>query len=207
MKHTATSLLALLVSLALIPGAAAAESLPEEMLEWTVEEESVQAEEEFFSIEEEAVSVEPVEALEAIESVEEELPILIEEETEETIVLSGKWGTCNWTISDKGVLTIGKGKGADTCGFCPWEDYADSIKSVKTSPNVVLPQDCSYLLSIASYQSEADAYASNCTSMSLTGFITSGATNMTSMFFGCSTLATLNISGFRTGGVTDIEQM
>ena len=198
-------LLSALLALCLLLGAAWAEEaiVAEEEVLTIAEEEP--AWEEIFESEEELAPEEALEEAEETEALEE--PVSIEESLEEAVLKSGTWGTCDWNISDRGVLTIHAGTGANTGSISPWRDHANLIKSVVATERIVLPEDSSFLLSLFGYDSGNGAYQSACTSMKLAGFVTSNVRNMEGMFYGCSVLKTLDISSFSTARVTNMKQM
>ncbi|MBQ6527917.1 MAG: BspA family leucine-rich repeat surface protein [Clostridia bacterium] len=116
---------------------------------------------------------------------------------------SGVWGTCNWDIDSEGVLTIHAGTGADTNNQCPWIEFASEIKAVVATEEVILPSDCSSLLSLGNPYSPGGDVAS----MNLSGFRTENVVSMKKMFSGCYRLATLDLSSFDTSNVTDMSSM
>ena len=150
---------------------------------------------------------------------------------------SGKWGTCNWNISDDGVLTISGGVGAGTerikdgnsyISTAPW--YAkydnDKIKKINIEGRITFPEqtklgglflDCKNAEEINGLENldttnvTSMAYMfGNCnglTNISVDKFNTSGVTDMSGMFFGCSGLEALDVSNFDTSKVTDMSGM
>ena len=60
----------------------------------------------------------------------------------------GTWGTCPWTISENGTLTIYAGNGVDTNGVCPWREFNSIIDTVIIESDVILPADSSYLFNL-----------------------------------------------------------
>ena len=110
-------------------------------------------------------------------------------------IASGTWGTCPWTISGKGVLTVGAGTGADMQNSSPWEAYGNKVTQVLFAPEggkVVLPARCYNLF----------GGLTRATAMDLKNADTSGVTSMHNMFQNCSSLVALNISGWDISGVT-----
>ena len=194
-------LLAVLIALLLMLTAAYAEEelfAVEEEYAFAVEEEPVFAEEETAVSEEELVPVEAVEEIEAVEAVEEE-PVEIEEEREETNIASGTWGTCNWEIDADGVLTIHEGTG-EKCGYFNrpgWDEYRSDISSVFVTEAVAFPESCGFLFNRFDF----------CESMEFSGVDTTHVIDMSSIFYGCSSLMSLNISSFDTSRVTSMESM
>lgn len=114
---------------------------------------------------------------------------------------SGTWGTIQWSISDDGALTLGAGVQPQTPIFntkeaYPWHGYRQSITSVRFTGSIS---------SRRAYIGTADSTAwssafSDCqalTSVSGLSYI-SNAVNTTSMFFGCSSLTSIDLSSFDT---------
>ena len=138
-------------------------------------------------------------------------------------IASGTWGTCPWTIDDAGTLTIGAGTGKDTHYGSPWYEYQDKIINIKTSGDVVLPQDSSYLfyylqkvksIDLSSFNTKSATNMNymfyNCShlpSLDLSSFDTAKGTNMQSMFSGCQSLTSLDLSSFDTAKVTNMQSM
>ena len=108
-------------------------------------------------------------------------------------IASGTWGSCQWDISDAGVLTIHAGTAADAGWWwtSPWDDWSDRITSVVASENIILSEDASYFCKSLG----------NVTSMDLSGFNTTNVTYMNGMFAGCSGLTALDLSSFDTANV------
>ena len=115
--------------------------------------------------------------------------ILINPRTVKADIAGGKWGTCTWTITNNGTLTIGAGTGANT-GYknAPWYNNRYSIKSINTSGKVVLPQNCSYLFYGLSKVENID----------MSGFDTTHVSDMSYMFSNCLSLTSLKVSMFNT---------
>ena len=72
------------------------------------------------------------------------------------------------------------------------------------SSEIFAPEDCSFLFST---DGALGAGLDSVTNLSCANLNTTLATNMTSMFSGCSKIATLDISGFDTSKVTDMSSM
>lgn len=111
----------------------------------------------------------------------------------------GTWGTCQWTISNDRVLTIGAGTGANVGynnnEYAPW--YVFYITSVKTTGKVVLPSDSSYLF-----------YGSGrIQNMDISGFDTRNVKYMNHMFDGCLSLPSLDLSNFDVRNTKDMSYM
>lgn len=104
-------------------------------------------------------------------------------------VQSGKWGTCSWEIDAEGTLTIHPGTGANQATpQSPWAKYASNIKGVRcveeNGQKVKAGQSCMYLFSGLSKAKSID----------LKGLDISNTTSLNSMFRGCSSLTSLNLS-------------
>ena len=125
-----------------------------------------------------------------------------------TIVHSGKDGALNWSIDSNGLLTI-SGTG----------DYTGKEFEIGSGSNAyekTLPQWYEYKDAIKSATVKVDGITktsemfygcSNMVSINLSGLDTSKVTSMGSMFSGCSSLSSLNVSGFDTSKVTDMDSM
>ena len=120
-------------------------------------------------------------------------------------IASGTWGTCPWEISADGVLTVHPGKGTSQPSSgevaSPWEEHADSITSVvftaKDGNKVIAPTSIRALL----------RNLSKATTMDFSGLDTSGVEDMSSLFYGCSSVKSLDLSGFDTSHVTNMNSM
>ena len=125
-----------------------------------------------------------------------------------TIVYSGKDGALDWSIDSNGLLTI-SGTG----------DYTGKEFEVGSGSNAyekTLPQWYEYKDAIKSATVKVDGITetsemfygcSNMVSINLSGLDTSKVTSMGSMFSGCSSLSRLDVSGFDTSKVTDMDSM
>lgn len=119
---------------------------------------------------------------------------------------SGTWGTCDWEISGKGVLTIHSGTGANNYnGTSPWSDYADQITEIVASEDIILPSGSCALFAI--YWVENYRPYSRCTKIDVSGLDTSNVTDMTRLFYGNTVLEHLDLSGFDTSNVTRMPFM
>ena len=114
-------------------------------------------------------------------------------------------GTCEWMIDEKGCLTIRPIDGVSgTFGLS-----GDSSSNVpwydfrSSIKSVVIEDGVSAEGSLA----YMFYYCSSLTSLDLSGFDTSSVTYMSYMFFGCSSLTSLDLSGFDTSNVTDMYDM
>lgn len=118
-------------------------------------------------------------------------------------IASGTCGTCTWTISDTGVLTIGAGtlkKPWSIMGVqWPWLEYNSSITSAIISSGVIVGIGdvlvSSGEVTLRSFFDSCD----NITSVSFpSNFDTSNVVNFSSMFWGCKSLTHLDLSMFDT---------
>ena len=105
---------------------------------------------------------------------------------------SGEVGTCTWTLAADGTLTIAPTSG--TSGTLaseehPWTDYATSIQKVVVEGTVVLPQSVDSLFKDCSNLAEIEG---------IENFDTSATTRMSYMFYGCSSLTSLDLSSWDT---------
>lgn len=139
------------------------------------------------------------------------------------VTASGTWGTCPWSLSSDGVLTIGAGTGANSSGYgsAPWYSQRANIKSVELTGEVKLPQsvanlfaECRNLTSFDASNLDTSAVTdmnnmfsdfSRLTSLDVSNWDTSAVTNMGYMFAGCTSLTTLDVSNWKTSAVTNMS--
>ena len=119
----------------------------------------------------------------------------------------GTWGTSPYNFDENtGVLTIEAGE-LSSSAESPWNsDKVDSeaIKKVVLSGKVVAPENASLLFTGTSNQGDL----TNVTEIEgLSQLDTSNVTDMRSMFYGMSSVTSLDVSGFDTGNVTDMKSM
>lgn len=118
-------------------------------------------------------------------------------------IASGTCGTCTWTISDTGVLTIGAGtlkKPFSIMGTqWPWLKYNSSITSAIISSGVIVGiGDVIVGNGEVTLRSFLDS-CNNLTSVSFpSNFDTSNVVNFSDMFWGCKSLTHLDLSMFDT---------
>ncbi|KAB5914983.1 BspA family leucine-rich repeat surface protein, partial [Bifidobacterium adolescentis] len=117
------------------------------------------------------------------------------------------WGTSPYMFDeDTGTLTIGAG---ELSGYeeSPWNsDKVDSeaIKKVVLSGKVVAPENASLLFTGTSNKGDL----TNVTEIEgLSQLDTSNVTDMRSMFYGMSSVTSLDVSGFDTSNVTTMKNM
>ncbi|MBQ3291436.1 MAG: leucine-rich repeat protein [Mogibacterium sp.] len=121
--------------------------------------------------------------------------------------MSGVYEGVDWMITPELELIIGKDGVTQSLGNLeeesraeadyPWNDYRETIKSVRVAGTV----DCYGGLSFMFSDMKSVA------SFELGGLITSHVTDMHNMFFGCMDTTTVDISGFDTSKVTDMKCM
>ena len=120
-----------------------------------------------------------------------------------TIVHSGKDGALNWSIDSNGLLTI-SGTG----------NYTGKEFEVESGSYMTLPQWYEYKDTIKSAVVRVGGITktsymfygcSNMISINLSGLDTSQVTKMICMFDGCSGLTSLDVSEFNTSRVTDMD--
>lgn len=130
---------------------------------------------------------------------------------------SGTCGTCSWTLSDAGLLTIAAGTLSLSGG---WEDHMSLVKTVNFAgsvsigtrygdymfegmTNLTTIQNLSRLdTSSAKYLSAMFRNCSSLTSLDLSNFNTANVVSMGNMFYGCSSLKTITFgSNFKTNNV------
>lgn len=123
-------------------------------------------------------------------------------------IASGTIGTCPWSISDSGELTIGAGTIKDIMVIMatswPWYKYSEQIKTVSITGDVNFGT-----FAFDSPPITSDMF-SNCTALTaisgLNRLNVSNVTSMSRMFSGCSSLRTLNdISSLNVSNVTDMD--
>ncbi|KAB5911022.1 BspA family leucine-rich repeat surface protein, partial [Bifidobacterium adolescentis] len=122
-------------------------------------------------------------------------------------VETGTWGTSPYMFDENtGVLTIEAG---ELSGYeeSPWNsDKVDSeaIKKVVLSGKVVAPENASLLFTGTSNKGDL----TNVTEIEgLSQLDTSNVTDMRSMFYGMSSVTSLDVSGFDTSNVTTMKNM
>ena len=119
---------------------------------------------------------------------------------------SGTWGTCTWTLSEEGVLTVSSGTGEDVEYVdsseryygAPWVKYSDNITQMifGTDGAVVFPKKCSDMFK---------AYK-ECEKIVFINVNTSAVTNMENMFEDCEKLQSIEgLDQFNTKQVEDME--
>ena len=112
-------------------------------------------------------------------------------------------GSCEWSISDAGELTL-RPLGDGTSGtlenwnysYPSWHNQRDSIKSVSIKQTVVA-RTCKGMF---------EGYSS-LEVLDLSGLDTSNVADMSYMFAGCTSLMTLDLSGLDTSNVADMSYM
>lgn len=118
----------------------------------------------------------------------------------------GVSGTCFWALDGAGKLTISpndhiSGILADlpaSSSASPWSDYSGSVRNVEIRSRVKSASSLNFLF----------FRCSNMTSIAgLENLDTSSATNMSTMFNGCSSLLSLDVSGFETANTQNMSNM
>ena len=142
--------------------------------------------------------------------------IFIDEKANDRIADEETVGGRECTVGDGVKATFDEKTGAVTFysnGGTLWRRWGSElgvdrfkVKSIKVgSGKVYLPEDCSGELDFStSYMFE---FYINLEELDLSGFDTSKVTDMERMFRGCSSLKSLNLSGFNTSNVTDMSEM
>lgn len=136
-------------------------------------------------------------------------------------IASGTSGTCTWTISDEGVLTVKPTSGTSgyfvrgfLMGKLAWSDYYNQIKSVSFEgdiriyteqflSNPIETGDASFLFDPAIQSSGA---VSNIEAIDGLNSL-KGVTSTAAMFGRCDKLTSLDFSGFDTSAVTSMGSM
>ena len=106
------------------------------------------------------------------------------------------WGTCSWVLYD-GILTISEGKGEDTGGVSPWNDYKEYISEINFEQGIELPVDCSGLFKNFTRLESID----------FAGTETENTVNFQDMFRGCKLLESLSLDSFNTGRAENMDDM
>ncbi|MEB7517093.1 immunoglobulin-like domain-containing protein [Enterococcus hirae] len=124
-----------------------------------------------------------------------------------TSEITGTWGTSPYTFDENtGVLTIGAG---ELSGYkeSPWISGTvdlEAIKKIVLAGKVVAPEDSSYLFSTGTPGKDL----TNVTEIEgLSQLDTSNVTTMSNMFYGMSSVTSLDVSSFDTSKVTDMGFM
>lgn len=130
-------------------------------------------------------------------------------------IASGTCGTCTWTISDAGVLTVrptsgssgnldlGAQFGVDMSSW-PWDSYRSQIIRIVLSGNITT----SYSF-MGTYTGNYSNIFRDCVNLvSISGIASlKGAKNCFSMFDGCASMEELNLSSFDTSAVKNMNFM
>lgn len=120
--------------------------------------------------------------------------------------VNGTWGTCTWTLSEEGVLTVSSGTGADVDYVdspgrhygTPWVEHSDDIKEMVFGADgkVVFPKKCSDMFK---------AYKA-CEKIAFLNVDTGAVTSMENMFEDCERLQSIEgLEQFDTKQVEDME--
>lgn len=120
-----------------------------------------------------------------------------------TVLHEGTIGTVRWTIDSDGVLRFGEGSfsSEDRTGQWPWTGYMESVTRVDGTQPVTVSGSLGGLFQ---YQGSG---STPLRSVDLSGWDTSGVTDMVYMFSGCRNLETVNINSLDTSSVTDFTDM
>lgn len=114
-------------------------------------------------------------------------------------VHSGTYGTCEWEISDEGVLTIKDGQLPDYTNVnnIPWYKHRELIKSVVVEDGVKTADNAGFLF-----------YGLvNATTMDISRLDTSQTTKFNNMFANCRSIKEIDISNLNTDKATTISRM
>ena len=137
-------------------------------------------------------------------------------------VYTGTWGTCNW-IYDNGILTI---SGGVAQGSKLWDSYKNNIEKVVITGKITFDKETSLnglfseMTSLKTIEGLSNLDTSKVTDMGsmfrdcssletldVSGFDTSNVKNMSEMFYGCEKLKNIDVSKFDTSKVTDMGSM
>lgn len=140
------------------------------------------------------------------------------------MIASGTNGTCTWTISDAGELSIRPTSG--NSGYLlsgwmltnwPWQDYAEEVRSAVFSGSIYFYKEqlsgqpietgnAQYLFEVIDRFIVSETQYSNLTS--ITGFGSlKNLVDISEMFGGCTALTTLDLSSLDTTNVTRLSGM
>lgn len=118
----------------------------------------------------------------------------------------GVSGTCFWALDGAGKLVISPNDHISgvlanlpsSSSASPWSDYSGSVRNVEIRSRVKSASSLNFLF----------FRCSNMTSIAgLENLDTSSATNMSTMFNGCSSLLSLDVSGFETANTQNMSNM
>lgn len=125
-------------------------------------------------------------------------------------IAGGTSGTCTWTISDEGVLTVRPTSGSSGNldlgtkfivgkDSWPWDSYRSQIIRIVLSGNITT----SYSFMTSTYTGDySDIFADCVNFVSISGIASlKGAKICSSMFYGCTSIEELNLSSFDTSAV------
>lgn len=115
------------------------------------------------------------------------------------MIATGKWGTCDWTISESGKLVIGGGaaESVSADGKYPWDEYRDRIRSVSFDGEVTGVVSLIGAFMNCSQLEEVD----------LTGLETSNTVDLSWLFCSCGKLEKVDLSMLNTAKVVDMSCM
>lgn len=121
------------------------------------------------------------------------------------------WGTCQVSYdTSTGALTIGPGEGASVTNAkdYPWHTYRSTTSSVTFTGKVTMPEGSSLASMFGSDWAVYTGFYSKLTTITgLANLDTTGVTNMATMFFGCSSLTSLDVSALDTSKVVECYGM
>lgn len=117
--------------------------------------------------------------------------------------ISGTFGTCKWEITSEGTLIIHEG----TLDDFPTGDIATSNHPWYEHRNVIKAVVIEPNVKAANSLERMFYGCSSIVSMDLSGLDTSTVTNMGNMFYNCSSLVSLDLSPLKTSSVTNMSSM
>ncbi|MBQ6389300.1 MAG: BspA family leucine-rich repeat surface protein [Mogibacterium sp.] len=119
---------------------------------------------------------------------------------EKNFIKVDKWGTCLWGIDETGRLFINEGIAGDTAVTgAPWDSFRGLITEAAAIGTVTFPEGASL--------AELFKGCKGLEKADLSGFDTTGVTDMRSMFEGCTRLRELDLSSFDTTSCKDMTRM
>ena len=122
------------------------------------------------------------------------------------IIASGRDNNITWVIDSNGKLTV-SGTGDFSSPVWEFDDYNFNYNYNANLWYVYCDQITSAELNVTGMTNACGMFkgCSSLTSVDVSGFDTSNVTSLESMFSGCSSLTSLDVSGFDTSKVTDIS--
>lgn len=151
----------------------------------------------------------------------------------ESLMASGNWGTCSWTIDNNGVLNISGGVAeqpydrSTAKSVVPWVEYKDKITHVNFNGKVTFTGSSIWLRKLFAEYSELNSVNGmgnidtsqvknigemflNCKKLkdvNLSDFDVSNVNSMQNIFAGCESLTNVNLSTWKTSKAKNMRRM